>query len=234
MDGTLIDLSQATTSTLKAVNGSTVRTITMTASSSASLYAKLSPATNDKYNIGEYNYKFQEVYASHFCGGLRNYISSTNFKSIDWDSSHNFAPDTSNTISLGTSSKQFKNIYGQNIYVNGTAVVSDRNKKEDIEPLNEKHIEFFKALKPVTYKFKDGTSGRNHTGFIAQDVEQAVEDAGLTDKDIAVVVKDQEDNYYLRYEEIIAVQTEVIQKLMAKVDTLETRLARLEGLLANK
>ena len=234
MDGTLIDLSQATTSTLKAVNGSTVRTITMTASSSASLYAKLSPATNDKYNIGEYNYKFQEVYASHFCGGLRNYISSTNFKSIDWDSSHNFAPDTSNTISLGTSSKQFKNIYGQNIYVNGTAVVSDRNKKEDIEPLNEKHIEFFKALKPVTYKFKDGNSGRHHTGFIAQDVEQAVEDAGLTDKDMAVVVKDQEGNYYLRYEEIIAVQTEVIQKLMAKVDTLETRLARLEGLLANK
>lgn len=231
IDGTLLDLSQATTSTLKAVNGSYTRTITLTASSQGS---KLSPATNNTYQIGEYNYQFREMFAYYFCGALRNYTSSSNYQSIEWDNNNNFYPGTTNTISLGTANKQYKNIYGQNIYVNGTAVVSDRNKKEDIEPLNEKHIEFFKALKPVTYKFKDGNSGRNHTGFIAQDVEQAVEDAGLTDKDMAVVVKDQEDNYYLRYEEIIAVQTEVIQKLMAKVDTLETRLARLEGLLANK
>ena len=231
IDGTLLDLSQATTSTLKAVNGSYTRTITLTASSQGS---KLSPATNNTYQIGEYNYQFREMFAYYFCGALRNYTSSSNYQSIEWDNNNNFYPSTTNTISLGTANKQYKNIYGQNIYVNGTAVVSDRNKKEDIEPLNEKHIEFFKALKPVTYKFKDGNSGRNHTGFIAQDVEQAVEDAGLTDKDMAVVVKDQEDNYYLRYEEIIAIQTEVIQKLMAKVDTLETRLARLEGLLANK
>lgn len=231
MDGVKIDLSQATTSTLKAVNGSYTRTITLTASSQGS---KLSPATNNTYQIGEYNYQFREMFAYFFCGGLRHYINSSAYQSIDWDANYNLYPSTTNTISLGTSSKQYKNIYGQNIYVNGTAVVSDRNKKEDIEPLNEKHIEFFKALKPVTYKFKDGNSGRHHTGFIAQDVERAVEDAGLTDKDMAVVVKDQEGNYYLRYEEIIAVQTEVIQNLMAKVDTLETRLARLEGLLANK
>ena len=229
MDGTLIDLSQATTSTLKAVNGSVTATITLTASSQGN---KLTPYINGTYSIGTYSYQFKEIFANYFCGALRNYTSSSNYQSIEWDNNNNFYPGTTNTISLGTSNKQYKNIYGQNVYVNGTAVVSDRNKKEDIEPLNEKHIEFFKALKPVTYKFKDGNSGRNHTGFIAQDVEQAVEDAGLTDKDMAVVVKDQEDNYYLRYEEIIAVQTEVIQKLMAKVDTLETRLARLEGLLA--
>ena len=94
--------------------------------------------------------------------------------------------------------------------------------------LEEKHLAFFKALRPVQYKFKDGDSGRIHTGFIAQEVEDAVSEAGMTDKDMAVVVKDQDGKYYLRYEEIIAVQTKVIQDLMAKVDNLESRLAKLE------
>ena len=119
-------------------------------------------------------------------------------------------------------------------YVNGTAVSSDKRKKEYITPLDWRYEEFFRLLEPASFKYKDGTSGRRHTGFIAQEVEEAQLKAGLDDKDLAIVVKDEEGNYYLRYEEIIAVQTEVIQKLMAKVDTLETRLARLEGLLANK
>ena len=73
----------------------------------------------------------------------------------------------------------------------------------------------------MAFKYIDGTSGRKHTGFIAQEVEEAAEKAGLSGKDLAVVVKDPEGDYYLRYEEIIAVQTEVIQQLMARVETLE-------------
>ena len=226
MDGTLIDLSQATTSTLKAVNGSYTRTITLTASSQGS---KLSPATNNTYQIGEYNYQFREIFAYYFCGGLRNYTSSSNYQSIDWDNQNNFYPSTTNTVSLGTSNKQFKNIYGQNIYVNGTAVSSDKRKKEYITPLDWRYEEFFRLLEPASFKYKDGTSGRKHTGFIAQEVEEAQHKAGLDDKDLAVVVKDEENNYYLRYEEIIAVQTKVIQNLMAKVETLEAENKRLES-----
>lgn len=235
MDGVKIDLSQATTSTLKAVNGSYTRTITLTASSQGS---KLSPATNNTYQIGEYNYQFREIFAYYFCGALRNYTSASNYQSIEWDNQNNFYPSTTNTVSLGTANKQFKNIYGQNLYANGTAVSSDRRKKEDISPLDWRYDEFFKSLKPVSFKYKDGTSGRKHTGFIAQEVEEAAEKAGLTDKDLAVVVKDPEGSYYLRYEEIIAVQTEVIQKLMARVETLEaekklaeSKLTRMEARL---
>ena len=235
MDGVKIDLSQATTSTLKAVNGSYTRTITLTASSQGS---KLSPATNNTYQIGEYNYQFREIFAYYFCGALRNYTSSSNYQSIEWDNNNNFYPSTTNTVSLGTANKQFKNIYGQNIYVNGTAVSSDRRKKEEIAPLDWRYKEFFKNLKPVAFKYIDGTSGRKHTGFIAQEVEEAAEKAGLSGKDLAVVVKDPEGSYYLRYEEIIAVQTEVIQKLMARVETLEaekklaeSKLTRMEARL---
>ena len=236
LDGTEVDLSNFSTDKLTATSGSYTRTITLSAQSNNA--AQLLPATNDTYDIGKYGTAFNEVFASFLVGGLRNYTSSSSYQSIVWDNLHNFYPSTTNTISLGTSSKQFKNIYGQNIYVNGTAVSSDARKKEDISPLDWRYDEFFKSLKPVSFKYKDGTSGRKHTGFIAQEVEEAAEKAGLTDKDLAVVVKDPEGSYYLRYEEIIAVQTEVIQKLMARVETLEaekkmaeSKLTRMEARL---
>lgn len=46
-------------------------------------------------------------------------------------------------------------------------------------------------LQPVSFLFKDGTSGRTHIGFIAQDVEQAMSECGLTDLDFAGFCKDQ-------------------------------------------
>ena len=116
--------------------------------------------------------------------------------------------------------------------MNGTAVTSDRNLKEDIRELEEKHLAFFRCLRPVQFKYKDGESGRTHTGFIAQEVEDAIHEAGITNQDMAVVVIDQESGrHYLRYEEIIAVQTQVIQNMQKKVDSLEARLAKLEALL---
>jgi len=183
----------------------------------------LIPNRNNSLNIGSASYKLATLYFGSWHNGTRY---------VTFDSSHNILPDTTNAVSLGTSSKQYKNIYGQNIYVNGTAVSSDARLKEDIKALEEKHIAFLKALRPVQYKFKDGSSGRTHTGFIAQEVEEAVKESGMTDKDMAAVVKDSEGKYYLRYEEIIAIQTKAIQDLMEEVKSLQTRVAKLESCLA--
>ena len=229
LDGTEVDLSNFSTDKLTATSGSYTRTITLSAQSNNA--AQLLPATNDTYDIGKYGTAFNEVFASFLVGGLRNYTSSSSYQSIVWDNLHNFYPSTTNTVSLGTANKQFKNIYGQNIYVNGTAVSSDRRKKEDISPLDGRYDEFFKSLNPISFKYKDGTSGRKHTGFIAQEVEEAAEKAGLNDKDLAVVVKDPEGNYYLRYEEIIAIQTKIIKELMADVEALKTKNRTLEARL---
>ena len=54
----------------------------------------------------------------------------------------------------------------------------------------------------------------------------------MTSQDMAAVVKDPSDRYYLRYEEIISVQTKVIQDLMAKVESLEARIVKLESCTA--
>ena len=234
LNGDKLDPESFVTDKLTAKYGTYTRTLTMTASSSG---ASITPSTNDTFNLGASNYKFNNIYASTFNGSLSGSVKDGN-SDISFDANHNWIPSTTNFMSLGTSNKQFKNIYGQNIYVNGTAVSSDRRKKEDISPLDWRYDEFFKSLNPVSFKYKDGTSGRRHTGFIAQEVEEAAEKAGLSGKDLAVVVKDPEGSYYLRYEEIIAVQTEVIQKLMARVETLEaekkladSKLTRMEARL---
>ena len=216
LNGTEFTPGSMTVSKLHTTYGTNNRDVELTANASGMF---LLPNVNNLLQIGNASYKLTSIYFANWHNGTRY---------ITFDSSHNILPDTTNAVSLGTSSKQYKNIYGQNIYVNGTAVTSDKRLKEDIKGLNEKHVTFFKCLRPVQYKFKNGSSGRKHTGFIAQEVEDALHEAGMTDKDMAVVVRDPDDNYYLRYEEIISVQTKVIQDLMAKVEDLEKRVSNLE------
>lgn len=100
---------------------------------------------------------------------------------------------------------------------------SDQTLKHDIEALNDKYSMLFDCLKAVRYKYNDGTSDRFHTGFIAQSVEQAIEQAGLSSQDFAAFVRDKEA-CSLRYEEFIALCVDQIQKLKAKIKELESRI----------
>ena len=143
-------------------------------------------------------------------------------------------------ISLGSGNYRFSQLY----VTSSSISTSDKNYKDDIKSLTDKHLQFFMKLQPVSFLFKDGTSGRTHIGFIAQDVEQAMSECGLTDLDFAGFCKDQkvdsklvdgeevnepilDDNgnpeyiYSLRYEEFIALNTYAIQKLWNHVETLE-------------
>ena len=158
-------------------------------------------------------------------------------------------------INLGASGSRWKNVYA----TNSSIVTSDRNLKDDICPIGEKYLKFFMFLQPVSFKFKDGTSGRTHVGFISQDVETAMEECGLTNLDFAGFCKDVkvklrveqdekgniieieepilDDNgntqhiYSLRYEEFIALNTHMIQTLYDKMSALEQEKEELEGRL---
>lgn len=230
INGTELDISGITLDKLTTKYGTTNYTLTLSVKNpgSSSQIEELAPSVNNKFTMGNSSYKFYNIYSTTFTGDLDGGLKDGTY-SLAFDTQHNLNPSTTNVLSLGTSSKQYKNVYGQNLYVNGTAVTSDRRLKKDIEGLSDEYTAFFKALRPVKYKYIDGESGRTHAGFIAQEVEEAVKEAGMTDKDLAVVVKDPEDNYYLRYQEIIAVQTKVIQDLMARVDSLEARVTKLEA-----
>lgn len=132
------------------------------------------------------------------------------------------APDQNDAVDLGSSGKRFKNVYAKQFYQNGTAIsTSDKRKKTGIKAITKKYISFFRNLRPALFKFKDGDSGRTHCGFIAQEVEAAANEAGIDNKELAFLCIDNEGNYGLRYEELIALQTQIIQDLLIRVENLE-------------
>lgn len=108
------------------------------------------------------------------------------------------------------------------------AVVSDKNKKNTITELSEKYSVLFDKLKPCLFKYNDGTSDRLHVGFIAQEVKEAMDAAGVDTKDFAALCikqkRDGTEDWALRYSEFIAMNTMEIQKLKARVSELEKLL----------
>lgn len=133
-----------------------------------------------------------------------------------------------------------------NVFASETINIdSDRRVKDDIRYDLDDYEAFFRALKPCSYKLKRGTSGRRHTGFIAQELEQALLDSGKTSADLAAYCYDPDARRYestdmdpktaptgcykIRYSELIALNTAMIQKLMAEVDALKTHVDELEA-----
>lgn len=102
-------------------------------------------------------------------------------------------------------------------------IISDARQKKEIKPIEEKFDIFFNELKPVSFKYINGESDRNHLGFIAQDIETSLSDAGIDTKDFAGICigNDENKTYTLRYEEFIPLNTLEIQKLKKRVTELE-------------
>ena len=134
----------------------------------------------------------------------------------------------STSCDLGTSGWLWGDIYA----ANGTINTSDRNRKIDISYDMSRYETMFDALKPANFKMIDGTSGRTHTGFISQDIEDALAPCGLTSIDFATFIKSpkvDEDGkviegeyvYGLRYDELIALMVAQIQSLKKRVADLE-------------
>ena len=131
------------------------------------------------------------------------------------------APSVDGAGSLGFSDYRWSVLYAQT----GTISTSDREKKTEISYALERYDALFEKLRPASYRLKDGTSGRTHTGLIAQDVEQALTSCGLTGQDLAAFVKTPRTgggaDYGLRYEELTALCIRQIQRLQARVRKLE-------------
>lgn len=112
-------------------------------------------------------------------------------------------------------------LYGST-YVNGSIInASDRNAKNSIQNVSDAYGVVFNALRPVLFRYNDGTSGRLHVGFIAQEIDEAREKAGISREDFAAVCIDKNGRWGVRYEEIIPLNTMEIQKLKARMDALE-------------
>lgn len=130
-------------------------------------------------------------------------------------------PNADNVYDLGSPNFVWSAIYCSTNELNG----SDRNIKNSIEALPEKYVRMFDLVEPKRYKLNSGTSGRYHTGFIAQEVEAAMQKCGITSQEFAgwaaAKREDGSETYFLRYSEFIPI-------LWAKVREQEERLKRLE------
>ena len=129
-------------------------------------------------------------------------------------------------------------LYGKAVYLGSTssAVTSDARLKTDVSAFTPKHEALFKSLQPCSFKYAEGTSGRTHFGFIAQDVKSAIESAGLTTQQAAVYVEVASDRagfngteYAIRYDEIIALNTYMIQNLLQEISRLKERMTAYES-----
>lgn len=117
------------------------------------------------------------------------------------------------------------------------SVASDRRMKNSIDYDLDRYDAFFLSLQPCVYHYNDRPEDPLCTGFIAQDVEQALTENGLGRGDFAglnVLERTGEDGevqteYMLAYEQFISINTHMIQKLYHRINTLEQRLRAIGG-----
>lgn len=133
-----------------------------------------------------------------------------------------FRPYEDRAIALGNASNQWTMLWAESC----TCCPSDINKKNSVEILPDKYVQMFDLITPKRFKMNNGTSGRYHVGYIAQEVKAAMDSVGLRSTDFAgwIMDTDAEGNavYFLRYEEFGAIYA-------AKIKQLEARIAELEA-----
>ena len=109
---------------------------------------------------------------------------------------------------------------------------SDLNKKNSIGFINDSYEIFFDNLNPKIFKYNEGTSDRFHTGFIAQEVQQALDIANISTQNFAGLVihcsNTDSELWCLRYEEFISLNTWQIQKLKTRVTELENEIKEIK------
>lgn len=150
--------------------------------------------------------------------------SGGTYPSVAISSGYSIVPEMGDVASLGIPSVRWRNIY---LY-NNPNVSSARMYKSDIGSFDERHDVFFDGLIPRHFKLKKGDSGRDHYGFIVDEVRTALDKANIsTDECAAYVLNNPEEpdgEGSLRYGEFVALNTWEIQKLKARIAELEKQI----------
>lgn len=123
----------------------------------------------------------------------------------------NVIPNRANMFSCGSYGFPWADVYSQD----GTIQASDRAGKKEVEYDMDRYSGLFDRLRPCSFLRVNGTSGRRHHGFIAQEVKEALEAEGLTGMDFAGYAE-WDGGCGLRYGEIIAMLVHEVQQLKKK------------------
>lgn len=135
--------------------------------------------------------------------------------------SNNIAIGSNAQVDVAANSNQIR-IGDQNILLATTKVAwttsSDKRWKEHITN-SGLGLNFVQSLRPVSYFRKNDTQHKTEYGFIAQEVETALQQAGDTNN--GIVSKDDAGMYGLRYTDFISISVKAIQEQQALILSLQ-------------
>jgi hypothetical protein len=154
-------------------------------------------------------------------------------------------PKSGLDYNLGASGNSWAYGYFNNVIYSTSCQKSDRKAKNTINYDISKYDDIFDALKPATYLYNEGTSRRTHLGFIAQDIQTAIEQSNMTTKECSIVTIDGEGfdklqgkvideenaHYYINPNELHALEVRQIQLLKAQVKQQAKEIAELKQLV---
>lgn len=158
-----------------------------------------------------------------------------------------FYPSADNSTDVGAPAYRYKVIYA----TTGTINTSDARLKNSVKDIDDKLLDAWENIEPKQYKFNDATEkkgekARYHTGYIAQNIQQACEENGVNPNDYGLFCFDEweaqeerkdengqviepyrpkGDAYSLRYEEALIVECAYLRK---KLKELTARIEQLE------
>lgn len=147
-----------------------------------------------------------------------------------------FSPVTSGYICLGNSNNRFFGVY----LSHSPNVSSDKRIKNNIIPISKglksrENIfeQLFDLLKPVSFSLNNDKSNKTHIGFVAQDVSNALSSLGVKEDNFELIdhmfftdeeTGEEKDEYGLRYEEFIALNTHMIQKANTTIQSQQKEI----------
>ena len=116
---------------------------------------------------------------------------------------------------------------------------SSDERVKNIYDLDNRYIEFFKRIQPITYTFKNNPNGAKIPGYSAQQVKQALFDSNLQLNDFAGLTisktapsdyadENITDFHALSYQEFIPIHTAVLQKTLKELEIEQQKTQQLE------
>ena len=161
-----------------------------------------------------------------------------------------FHPADNGATRLGTSTYRWASVWCSQSALNTS---SDRREKTDITYYedDERYEKMFMELKPCVFQKTDSEFGRHHSGFIAQEVEDAMDNNDLDFTDFGALLKTPIDKdgeeininnkarmeecvdmrYGLRYGEFTALNTHMIQKAHKEIEELKEVVAQQQEMI---
>lgn len=187
-------------------------------------------------------YLFHDNIAGYMCLGVGDgYIDSyggrlyLDFKDAGGTYDMYVRPRSNGKTTLGSTSYRFYRLYSSL----SPDISSDRRIKEDFTQFDERYIKLFELLKPTIYKLKSLPDDKSKlAGFIAQDIEEAMNTCGINKREFGIYKYDEEnDSYSLVYDMFIPLMIYYIQtkekELNIFKDNIESRLSELEKAINN-